>query len=95
MHTTHEIAYDGAIDADGHVIEPPDLWERYIDPEYRDRALRIVTDENGLEELEIDGERSTMSRNGFPSTLGAMGEPDLRSMQLDSTRRSGCSGRPS
>jgi predicted TIM-barrel fold metal-dependent hydrolase len=23
------------IDADGHVIEPADLWERYIDPEYR------------------------------------------------------------
>jgi len=22
----------GVIDADGHVIEPPDLWERYIDP---------------------------------------------------------------
>ena len=27
-----------------------------------------------------------MSRRGFPSTLGAMGDPDLRSMQLDPDR---------
>ena len=53
MHETHRIAYDGAVDADGHILEPPDLWETYIDPQFRDRALRIRTDENGLEELEI------------------------------------------
>ncbi len=33
----------GAIDADGHVLEPPDLWETYLEPKYRDRALRIRT----------------------------------------------------
>ena len=27
-----------------------------------------------------------MSRRGFPSTLGAMGDPDLRAMQLDPAR---------
>ena len=26
------------MDSDMHIIEPPDLWERYIDPKYRDRA---------------------------------------------------------
>jgi predicted TIM-barrel fold metal-dependent hydrolase len=30
--------------------------------------------------------RSKMSRRGFPSTLGAMGDPDLRAMQLDPAR---------
>jgi predicted TIM-barrel fold metal-dependent hydrolase len=30
------------IDADGHVLEPPDLWERYIDPEFRSKAPRGV-----------------------------------------------------
>jgi hypothetical protein len=30
------------IDADSHVMEPPDLWERYLEPRYRDRAIRIV-----------------------------------------------------
>src|SRR5437764_11672076 len=86
MHETQKLSFEGAVDADGHILEPPTLWERYIDPRYRDRALRIVRDENGLEELEIGGERSVMSRRGFPSTLGAMGDPDLRSMQFDPER---------
>jgi uncharacterized protein len=86
MHETGRIAFPGAVDADGHVLEPPDLWERYLEPQYRDRALRFVRDENGLEELEIGGERSRMSRRGFPSTLGAMGAPDLGAMQRDPER---------
>jgi predicted TIM-barrel fold metal-dependent hydrolase len=86
MHVTHRLGVTGAVDADGHVLEPPDLWETYLEPRYRDRALRVVLDERGLEELEIGGKRSTMSRRGFPSTLGAMGDPDLKSMQQDPTR---------
>jgi predicted TIM-barrel fold metal-dependent hydrolase len=86
LHDTERLSFDGAIDADGHILEPPDLWDTYIDPKYRDRALRIARDENDLEELEIGGERSKLSRRGFPSTLGAMGDPDLRSMQLDPER---------
>src|SRR3989440_528284 len=86
MHQTEKLQYEGAVDADGHILEPPDLWETYLEPQYRDRALRIVRDADGLEELEIGGERSRMSRKGFPSTLGAMGDPDLRAMQLDPER---------
>jgi hypothetical protein len=33
--------YQGTIDADGHVLEPGTLWEDYLEPRYRDRALRI------------------------------------------------------
>ncbi|MAT03560.1 MAG: hypothetical protein CL424_00715 [Acidimicrobiaceae bacterium] len=86
MHETHRIAVDGAVDADAHILEPPTLWEEYIDPQYRDRALRIVVDEHGLEELEIGGERSQLARRGFPATLGAMGAPDLPAMQKDPDR---------
>jgi predicted TIM-barrel fold metal-dependent hydrolase len=86
MHDTRSLSFDGAVDADGHILEPPDLWETYLEPQYRDRALRFVRDEDGLEELEIGGVRSKMSRKGFPSTLGAMGDPDLRAMQLDPDR---------
>jgi hypothetical protein len=25
------------VDADGHILEPLDLWDKYIDPEFRDR----------------------------------------------------------
>ena len=42
MHQTGRIEHAGAVDADGHILEPPDLWEDYIDPKYRDRALRFV-----------------------------------------------------
>ena len=86
LHATRKLTFDGAVDADGHILEPPDLWERYLEPRYRDRALRFVLDDDGLEELEIGGQRSIMSRRGFPSTLGAMGDPDLRAMQKDPER---------
>ena len=86
LHETQRLSFDGAVDADGHILEPPHLWETYLEPKYRDRALRLATDDGGLEELVIGGERSRMSRKGFPSTLGAMGDPDLRAMQLDPER---------
>src|ERR1700694_1712872 len=31
------------IDAEMHVMEPTDLWQRYIDPEFRDRAPRRLS----------------------------------------------------
>ena len=86
MHEAHRVAEDGAVDADGHILEPPTLWEDYIDPAFRDRALRFQVDEDGLEELEIDGRRSEMSRRGFPATLGAMGAPDLADIQKNPER---------
>ncbi len=83
LHDTHRLSYDGAVDADGHILEPSDLWERYLEPRYRDRALRIAKDDRGLDELEIDGKRSMMARRGMPSTLAAMGRLDLAQMARD------------
>jgi uncharacterized protein len=80
------LAYSGAIDADGHILEPPDLWERYLEPAFRHRALRIVRDADGLEEIEIDGRRSVTITKGMPSLLGVMGAPDLMSIALDPAR---------
>ena len=37
------------VDIDGHITEPANLWQDYIDPEYRDHAIKISKDENGLE----------------------------------------------
>ena len=36
------------IDCDSHVMEPADLWQRYLEPEFRDRAIRIET-RDGIE----------------------------------------------
>ncbi len=66
-----------AVDADAHVLEAPDLWEQYLEPEFRDRALRIRTDQDGLEFLEIDGQPSAVVNRGFPATMGGMGTTEV------------------
>ena len=70
--------HDGTIDADGHILEPPDLWETYLEERYRARALRICVDNEGFEYLEIDQTPSKRSRKGSLGLLGAMGEEDMR-----------------
>jgi predicted TIM-barrel fold metal-dependent hydrolase len=42
------------VDADGHVLEPLDLWDRYMDPKFRDRAPRLIADSNGKQRLVIE-----------------------------------------
>ncbi len=46
------------LDSDMHVFEPADLWERYIDPEFRDQAPAGVGDQgihlNGRDLIGID-----------------------------------------
>jgi len=42
QHTATELeAATLGIDCDSHVLEPIDLWQNYIDPKFRDRALRV------------------------------------------------------
>jgi len=68
------LAYDGGVDADGHVLEAADLWDKYLEPRYRDRAMRLRLDENGLEYLEIDHKPSKVVRGGMIGMLGGMGK---------------------
>jgi len=35
------------IDADQHVVEPPDLWQRWLPEEFQARAPKLVKDEDG------------------------------------------------
>src|SRR6516164_894457 len=62
------------IDADGHILEPPDLWETYLEPIYRSQAIRIRVDDDGYEYLEVAGKRSAMTRAGALGMLGGMGK---------------------
>ncbi len=41
------------ISADGHVVEPPDMWTRYLPREYHDRAPRLVKDPKGGDAWEL------------------------------------------
>src|ERR1700737_2115393 len=67
-----ERAYN-AIDADGHILEPLDLWDKYIDPEYRERRPRFVIDENGKERLSVEGKLL-----GNPRGIGSLGSVGVR-----------------
>ena len=71
---TDRMPFPGVIDANGHILEPPDLWERYLEPQYRERAIRIKVDERGLEYLELDGKKSKLSAHGTLGFLGGMGK---------------------
>src|SRR6266849_863520 len=66
------------VDADGHVLEPADTWLTYLDPSYRDRAIRIGHDEHGYEVLIIDGQPLKTLRG----QLGALGGIDMDSARL-------------
>ena len=80
--------HDGAVDADGHVLEPPWLWEEYLEDRHQDKAIRIRVDDDGLEYLEIAGRPQERMPHGQISTVGAMGEdkvaidPERRYMEL-------------
>ena len=65
------------VDADGHVLEPADTWLKYLEPAYRDRAIRIAQDEQGYEVLLIDGQPLKTLRG----QLGALG-----GIEMDTTR---------
>lgn len=67
------LTYANIIDADGHILEPADTWESYIEPAYRDRALRI-RQHDGRDVLEIDGKPSRFFDIRVLTMLGAMGK---------------------
>ncbi len=73
MKPLHRFAFEGAVDGDGHILEPPDMWERYIDPAHRDVAMAIRKDDEGLEYLDLGGGRaSKIIRKGYPAGMALM-----------------------
>jgi hypothetical protein len=77
------------IDADGHVLEPPDLWDHYLDPAYRDRAPQLFIDTDGKERLRLEGKVL-----GGPTGLGAAGAIGARqgAASINITYREGRKG---
>ena len=73
------------VDADGHILEPLDLWTNYIDPGFRDRAPRLVKRENGQEQLVIEtpgGQKVTL-KDGAASV--AVRDANGNSLRMDSS----------
>jgi predicted TIM-barrel fold metal-dependent hydrolase len=73
-------AYD-VIDADGHVLEPFEIWDTYMESKFRARAPRMVVDADGKERLLIDGHIV-----GGPRMLGLLGAIGLRDGRVSADR---------
>ena len=52
------------VDSDMHIMEPPDLFERYLDPRFRDR-VRLPIGADGRPK------RGTIVIDGLPATMDA------------------------
>src|SRR3954468_1060816 len=70
------------VDADSHVLEPPDLWETRLDVRHRDRGV-LVRDRAGIETLEIGG---NVVLQGTLAGLGGV-ETTPRTKLFDGTMR--------
>jgi uncharacterized protein len=75
------------IDADGHILEPPDLWEKYIEPKFRGGCPKVLITEEGGEILRIEGDDAIdLGRGKKPMKLGGLGTIGARSGGIDSFR---------
>lgn len=62
------------IDADGHILEPPNLWEDYMDPKFREGCPKLVTAPDGHEILRVEYDDAVdLSRGKQRINFGAVG----------------------
>lgn len=69
------------IDADGHILEPPDLWKENLESKFKNRALGIGRDAEGWETLIVNGEFSKV--NIGMGVASAFGQPGERAFSKD------------
>lgn len=77
------------IDADGHVLEPVDIWDTYMDPAFRDRQPRWIVDEQGYERLRVEDKVL-----GGMKGLGLLGAIGARDGSVDDDHFKYVDGRP-
>src|SRR5439155_479522 len=83
------LPYDGAVDADGHVLEPPDLWDNGLEPRFRDRPMGIRRDAEGREYLEI---AAGGAGRLVPIAHLSLGLPEEAERELERAARDGVKG---
>lgn len=74
------------IDADGHLLEPPSIWEEYTEPAYREQVIQIAKDREGIDCLKINGElrRDRNMAIAAACTPGGLSDPHkARTMSWD------------
>ena len=64
------------VDVDGHILEPSDLWTTRVDARYRDRALQLLKDDDGLEFWSVDGEAIPYFAGGTSADAATIGKSE-------------------
>ena len=62
------------VDVDGHILEPANLWLEYIEPAFRDRAMRVEEDRAGLECWSVDRRPITFFSGGTAADAASIGK---------------------
>ena len=62
------------IDVDGHILEPGDLWTNGIESRYRERALKLFVDDDGLEGWIVDDNPVTFFSRGTAPDAASIGK---------------------
>ena len=64
-----------SIDTDGHILEPVDLWKKNLEAKFKDRALGLARDQDGVETVIVEGKFSPLSKGfGIAAAFGQSGE---------------------
>jgi predicted TIM-barrel fold metal-dependent hydrolase len=78
--------YD-VIDADGHILEPPDLWERHIEPRFRNTCPKLIILDDGTEYFRLEGDEAIdlgQDEKKVKITFGGLGTLGARDGGIDS-----------
>ncbi|MGE3297523.1 MAG: amidohydrolase family protein [Porticoccaceae bacterium] len=71
-------------DADAHILEPPDLWDTYLDPAFRHRSIQFRRTAEGVDQLFVDNQLI------LPNCAAALGGAELdRNQAMDPRSRLG------
>jgi len=71
------------IDVDGHILEPANLWTSGIESRFRDRALKLFVDDDGLEGWMVDHQPVTFFSRGTAADAASIGkDQDWRRLNL-------------
>ena len=62
------------LDADGHILEPSDLWEKNLERKFKNRSIRLERDEQGLQYWSFGGERDTFFDMGTCANVATIGK---------------------
>ena len=64
------MAEDRIVDADCHILEPPDIWKNWLPEQYRDKAPKLVKDSQG-------GDAWLTGVGGDPDPIGLTATPGM------------------